>query len=430
MADALCQLLSAYNAHGLAEMKRLGCSEACEQIDSIVGELRSRRGAELERVLFRQVNLLYEGFGIEGMRCATAAAHMHTALPAPVNVADSARACRRRDRQAARTPQRIAVGDVTEVMKAQNEITKARTQDSWTPDALFGARPKPGSSRAMNESQDITGRGRDLKQRVRDLTRRGEGQEARLRLVRQLKVDWGAHVLPVGTQLSARRVEELRVAGVLPRLLPYQAVSLGGGQLPWRCEAFYVPPTDAGVGCVVRVLCSVMASSADILGLRRDAALMLKGGVGGEISFATLQGALERLVHTDAPAGAIVLRIMRNGTSEAWWVLELDEGVYIWGSMLRRASGAVKTHAIGYNAEAKLLYLGFVTLALTADDLSNLGAFVESLDLDHGVFVGDAPDVRRVCVVPTHPGARALPCFPAGCLTERPRPSTKKARRR
>lgn len=273
------------------------------------------------------------------------------------------------------------------------------------------------------------------------LTRKGASMACR-RLARELltgrsteyvggrpRCRWGAHVLPKGAQLSAERVDELRKAGELPRLLPYAAESAGGGQLPWRCEEYYEPPSDAGIGCVLRVLCSLVATSVARLQLMRDEPLRVQGGAGSEIDFATAQAAIERLVKTDAPAGALVLRRVRTGAG-VWRVLELEDGVFIWGAWLRRENGAVKSHAIGFNAEAKLLYLGFVTLALTEGDLSELDAFVEQLDLDHGIFVGDDDaDLRRVYVVPSHPGACALPCFPPGCLAERPRPPAKKRRR-
>ena len=222
------------------------------------------------------------------------------------------------------------------------------------------------------------------------------------------------------------------MAGELPRLLPFPPQRAGSGHVPWRCDDYLVPPSDAGVGCVVRALCSLMAVSVDTLELWRDKALGLQGGVGGEITFGVLQAALKRLVSTTAPAGAIVLRKVDSAPS-AWRVLELEDGVFLWGSWLRRANGTLLTHAIGYNAETKLLYLGMATLALTNYDLSDVPAFVEWLDCEYGVFVDDEPDLRRIYIVAAHAGARRLPIYPPHALDHRPTdpcPKHKRCRKR
>ena len=132
--------------------------------------------------------------------------------------------------------------------------------------------------------------------------------------------------------------------------------------MEWRCAELYtLAMIDAGIGCVLRALCSGTACSPARLGLWRDESLFLSGGLGLSMTFSQLQCALNRLRESpdtvDAPAGAIVLRKMGNLTS-GWSVLALGVGVYIFGAWLRTLSGKHHSHAVCYNAEARVLYLG------------------------------------------------------------------------
>ena len=131
--------------------------------------------------------------------------------------------------------------------------------------------------------------------------------------------------------------------------------------MEWRCAELYtLAMIDAGIGCVLRALCSGTACSPARLGLWRDESLFLSGGLGLSMTFSQLQCALNRLRESpdtvDAPAGAIVLRKMGNLTS-GWSVLALGVGVYIFGAWLRTLSGKHHSHAVCYNAEARVLYL-------------------------------------------------------------------------
>ena len=234
--------------------------------------------------------------------------------------------------------------------------------------------------------------------------------------------------MPVGAQLSERRPSR-GAAGRRCAAARDYTTAAENGQLPWRCAEYRTPPSNAGVGCVLRALCSVMARSPEALGLWRDTPLQLLGGIGSELTFATTQAALERLVKTDAPAGALVMRRLR-GVVLAWDVLCYEFGVYLFGCMLRRANGTHVPHAVGYNAEAKLLFLGMATLALTEDDLADISGFLEDLELEYGLYVNGKGDVRRLYVVPSHQGARLLPIFPPGCLNERPADQKKRRRKR
>ena len=119
--------------------------------------------------------------------------------------------------------------------------------------------------------------------------------------------------------------------------------------MEWRCAELYtLAMIDAGIGCVLRALCSGTACSPARLGLWRDESLFLSGGLGLSMTFSQLQCALNRLRESpdtaDAPAGAIVLRKMDNLTS-GWSVLALGVGVYIFGAWLRTLSGKHHSHA-------------------------------------------------------------------------------------
>ena len=203
--------------------------------------------------------------------------------------------------------------------------------------------------------------------------------------------------------------------GLLPRMEPFPSEPKSG-VVEWRCKDLYtLPMLDAGIGCVLRALCSATACSPAELGLFRDKSLSLSGGLGLTLTFSELQRALSRLrespVTADAPAGAIVLRRMRNFTG-GWNVLAFGVGVYIFGAWLRTLSGAHHSHAVCYNAEARVLYLGMVTLAILDSDLADIGTFVESIELDYGVYCREHTDARQVYMSTTHAGASQLPLFP------------------
>ena len=100
---------------------------------------------------------------------------------------------------------------------------------------------------------------------------------------------WGAHVLPIGQQLSEANVLALRASGELPTLSPTIATAVCGA-LPWRCASIYATIwSHAGIGCVVRALCSVLACSPEHLGMWRDPLMSMLGGVGSELDFYVLQ---------------------------------------------------------------------------------------------------------------------------------------------
>jgi hypothetical protein len=207
-------------------------------------------------------------------------------------------------------------------------------------------------------------------------------------------------------------VEELRAAGSLPRLAPLVSEAQGG-MLAWRCDRVGTRAmANAGIGCVLRALCSAMACCPKLLGLWRDAVIKLAGGGGLQLDFSSLQAGLDRLrAETDAPAGAIIMQHMR-GLYGGWSLLELSVGVYIFGAWLRTRSGMHHPHAICYNAEARLLYLGMVTLAVFESDLADIGTFVEELELDYGIYCRELTDARRVFINPSHPSAHQLPFSP------------------
>ena len=106
-------------------------------------------------------------------------------------------------------------------------------------------------------------------------------------------------------------------------------------------------------------------------------------------------------------------------------------GCFMWNMMLRTRSGVHRTHAIGYNAEARLLFLGVATLAVLESDLADLAGFVEHLDLTYGIYCSEEsdPGMRQIYITPSHAGARELPYFPTEQLAERPATTTKKRRR-
>ena len=192
--------------------------------------------------------------------------------------------------------------------------------------------------------------------------------------------------------------------------------------MEWRCAELYtLAMIDAGIGCVLRALCSGTACSPARLGLWRDESLSLSGGLGLSMTFSQLQCALSRLRESpdtaDAPGGAIVLCKMGNLTS-GWSVLALGVGVYIFGAWLRTLSGKHHSHAVCYNAEARVLYLGMVTLAVLDSDLADIDTFVESIELEHGVYCREHTDARRLCMHTSHPGAGQLPFFQPPVCTE------------
>ena len=225
-------------------------------------------------------------------------------------------------------------------------------------------------------------------------------------------IGWTYDALPLEEELSEARVEELRAAGSLPRLAPLVSEAQGG-MLAWRCDRVGTRAmANAGIGCVLRALCSAMACCPKLLGLWRDAVIKLAGGGGLQLDFSSLQAGLDRLrAETDAPAGAIIMQHMR-GLYGGWSLLELSVGVYIFGAWLRTRSGMHHPHAICYNAEARLLYLGMVTLAVFESDLADIGTFVEELELDYGIYCRELTDARRVFINPSHPSAHQLPFSP------------------
>ena len=201
--------------------------------------------------------------------------------------------------------------------------------------------------------------------------------------------------------------------GLLPRLEPFRSASQSGA-LEWRCDRVHtLKMATAGIGCVMRAFCSGLACSPEVLGLWRDPSLILSGALGGSLSFSELQCGLDRLRHVpEAPAGAVSLRHMRGFTG-GWGVLELSVGVYIFGAWLRKLSGAHHPHAVCYNAEMRVLYLGMATLIVSPSDLADLASFVEAIEMDYGVYCRDHTDARRVYVTPAHtPGVLELPIFP------------------
>ena len=80
--------------------------------------------------------------------------------------------------------------------------------------------------------------------------------------------------------------------------------------------------------------------------------------------------------------------------------------------MARTRSGAHHAHAVCYNAEARVLYLGMVTLVVLESDLEDIGAFVEELELDYGIYCRELTDARRIFISTSHTNAHRLPIFP------------------
>ena len=100
---------------------------------------------------------------------------------------------------------------------------------------------------------------------------------------------WSAHVLPLGTQPSEAFVEGLRGSGALPRLAPFTSEAQDG-LLPWRCDIVHTTAmSNAGIGCVLRALCSAMACPPNALGLWRDPVLKFVGAGGEQLDFSSLQ---------------------------------------------------------------------------------------------------------------------------------------------
>ena len=52
-----------------------------------------------------------------------------------------------------------------------------------------------------------------------------------------------------------------------------------------------------------------------------------------------------------------------------------------------------------------------VTLAVLDSDLADIDTFVESIELEHGVYCREHTDARRLCMQTSHPGAGQLPFF-------------------
>ena len=53
-------------------------------------------------------------------------------------------------------------------------------------------------------------------------------------------------------------------------------------------------------------------------------------------------------------------------------VLALEHGVYLFGAVYKTRSGEVRAHAVGYNADTRLLALGKTTLLVTDEDMQDL----------------------------------------------------------
>ena len=181
------------------------------------------------------------------------------------------------------------------------------------------------------------------------------------------------------------------------------------------------------MNCVLAVLASVLSVPWDVL-LPRPAFLLIRDEP--KISYADIAN-LGKQYTLSALAALSLPRVARSSAYRClwWWVLAQYEGVYMLSALYfngtyhgyarahspplhrflrvslqhtRRPARprTQRSHALGWNAGASILYLGRQAIVVTQHDRDWPDLFAQKMVFDFNIVLRDDATVRRVCFNP------------------------------